>query len=189
MKQIGNDNFYSLILGIPAIILLIIFLLFFYKSIKSPVNNKLIVLTKILLGTALALSCLRYLQIDFKEVQPLRLEKIFPKTNTLLITISIFFLLFILIIKKATNKVIVSTWLVLLILNSINFLIITYEFFTWKKEPVIKSGSISEIIFSRSFEYTFSNYLMNISYPLLWIVLGIIAINRSHKGGEEKYSR
>ena len=68
MKQITDNNFLFLKFVIPIVLLFLVFLFFFFKAIKSTENLKLIILTKIILGIALSLSLLWYLQIDFTEL-------------------------------------------------------------------------------------------------------------------------
>ena len=151
--------------------------------INNSKNNKLASFTKILLGLCLALSLLSFTRFDLTEVLPINLDRILPNTNTSVIILLIFAILFILTMIKATNKKIIITWSILLIVNAINILKITYSFITWKKESIIKTGAVSDNILSHQIEeYTWLRYFVNVLYPLLWIILSVIVIWKVYQG-------
>ena len=107
---------------------------------------------------------------------------ILPNANASVITFFIFALLFILTMIKATDKIIVITWSVLLIVNTIDVLKTTYAFITWKKEPFVKTGTFSDAILSHMIEeYTWSRYFVNVLYPLVWIILCVIIIRKIYQ--------
>ena len=112
---------------------------------KNQKNYRLTIVTKVLLGICTLLAFLNFFTFDVTELLPINLDRIFTNTNTSRITFFIFAVLFSITMIRTTDKIIGSTWLVLLIVNTINILKTTYNFITWKEIPILKTGTISDI--------------------------------------------
>lgn len=179
MQQLSNGTHDYLLVGIPSIAIAILFLIWFYMAIKSQRPNKLNRLTGVLSATILAITLLRYIHIDITEVLPLKTERILPGMNAFPLISLIFLTLLIFSFGKYAKEAVQACWILLLIANSLDFCLITYEYLTWTKETaVIKEKATIEHILNRSFEYTFSRYLFKAAYPASWMILSLTAVKK-----------
>ena len=179
MKQLHSNNYSYLIFGV-SILAALFFLYHFFKAIKSLTINRLLFLTRVLLLTSIVISLVKY-QFDISPILPLRFEDMPFGFHNSLINIFAYLFLLLLTFSKMSWQSMIVTWVIILLFNCFAFALTTYNYLTWSPQPLKNTTKVDEIIFGHIMEYTFSRYLFNIAYPIFWIVLSSMALNKSRK--------
>jgi len=168
----------NLIIYGPYVVLLILFLIFFYRAIRFYGVQKLKKFTVVMLGAFVVAFALRFFKFDFFDWVPIQFLKIAGNgntTNLLILLMMIFFVTSITKIHIEKNaRFLTLNWL-LIGLFSVAFMgWLTYLYMAWE-EPV-KKNPTSLLQINVDLHLVRDFYLKQMIYPFLWVVVCCISL-------------
>lgn len=172
----------NLLLYGPYVILLILFLIFYYRAISFHGITKMKKFTVVMLGAFVVAFALRFFKFDFFDWVPIQFLKIAgdgPVTQVLILLMMIYFVIAITKIRTEKNARFLSvTWLLIgLLCFAFNcWLIFLYA--RWKPSLVKADGSM---VYPLDLRMVRTFYLTQMIYPFVWTLLCSISLWKIRK--------
>jgi hypothetical protein len=190
LDKINNDSLEYIFYGI-FITAIIVFVIYFYRSIAAKGIQRIKIFTLAILGIAILANFLfiltiSYLGLDFTEYLPARLilrpnheyVRLALKSGLLVY----FTAAFIILLSGKKIRFLKSVWVVFLLFNLADILLNFYFYITWVKPVAISNPkTIAEMILSHSVDFRREKFLQYMIYPFFWMVLSFIAIKKIAK--------
>jgi hypothetical protein len=172
----------NLIIYGPYVILLILFIIFFYRAIRFHGITKLKKFTVVMLGAFVVAFALRYFRINFFDWVPIQFLKIAgsePVTNLLILLVMVFFVTAIAKIRTEKNARFLSvTWLLIGLFSLAFNCWLTFLYARWQP-PISKSDNPMAIALDLHISPNF--YLREMIYPFLWVMVCSISLWKIRK--------
>lgn len=167
----------NLIIYGPYVILLILFIIFFYRAISFHGITKLKKFTVVMLGAFVVAFALRYFKFDFFNWVPIQFLKIAgnePITNLLILLMMVFFVIAMAKIRTEKNARFLSLTWILIGLFSLAFNCwLTFLYARWQP-PIQKPTGPLQINIDLHMVRNF--YLYQMIYPFVWTLVCSISL-------------
>ena len=166
----------------PYVILLILFVIFFYRAIRFHGITKLKKFTVVMLGAFVVAFALRYFKFGFFDWVPIQFLKVAGNgntTNLLILLIMIFFVISITKIRTEKNtKFLTVTWLIIGLFSVAFVCWLAYLYMLWDS-PVFNQPNIPGVIIKPAAPINI--YLKEMIYPFLWVIACCISLWKIRK--------
>jgi len=161
----------------PYVILLVLFIIFFYRAVRFHGITRLKKFTVVMLGAFVVAFALRYFKFGLFDWVPIQFLKITGNgntTNLLILLIMVFFVISITKIRTEKNTKFLSvTWLIIGLFSAAFVCWLAYLYILWKA-PVKDQPNIPGLIIEPATPVNF--YLKEMIYPLLWVLVCWISL-------------
>jgi hypothetical protein len=190
VKQLNPDNLFYFIYIIPAIVIAGVFLFFFYKALAGkgtqPIRRLTLCIAIVAIVAYLFLFIVPALTLTILDYLPLRLMDMQTHNITRFILrwgFTIFFAVIIVVLSLKNNVSFIKwVWVFFLVFNIPEILINLYQFFIWVKPVPIKNPTTSaELIMNHFNDFSRERYLLQMLYPLFWVLSSIAIIKKMVK--------
>lgn len=161
----------------PYILLLVLFLIFYYRAIRFYGITKLKKFTVVMLGAFIVAFALRYFKFNFFDWVPIQFLKIAgnePITNVLILLMMVFFVTAIAKIRTEKNARFLSLSWLLIGLFSLAFGCWLTYLYAHSDAPVNRPTGPLHIAIDLSTIKSF--YLRQMIYPFLWVMVCAISL-------------
>ncbi|OQP40708.1 hypothetical protein A4H97_13875 [Niastella yeongjuensis] len=152
----------NLIIYGPYILLLILFLIFFYRAIRFHGITKLKKFTVGMLGVFVIAFALRYFKLNFFDWVPIQFLKVAGTGNTTILLILLMMIFFAMSIAKIRTekkaRFLSLNWLLICLFSVAYIFWLVYLYMLWK-EPTGRAAYMKQMI-----------------YPLLWVLVSGISL-------------
>lgn len=185
MKQISGGILLSLIMALPYLLLLTLCILFFCRAVFYKGMQKMQFFTVFVSGASALFLLLMPLTRGFAGLMPVRF--ITAPAGTMLQWLLIlallvcYVLVFVLALKENAMRIVIYTWLVILLFNIADIMRNGYLFLTWV-EPVVNEHpkTIPEMILSHV-RVRRESFLYHMIYPFFWVVISLVCLAKIRK--------
>ena len=191
MQQLSSNNTPYLIgIGVTLTIVIFLFALFFYRSVKTAGDGKLFNFTFVILAIGFALNILvfamsQYVGLDLTDLLPLRINSLFSVFGSAVswLLFSVFFLAFsILFFRNRSTpdgRLLKIVWIFFLCFNLLEVLLNLYSYFSWT-EPVAVvihyKTTAEKMIMEHVRSFKKENYLIYSIVPAIWSMISSISV-------------
>jgi hypothetical protein len=163
----------------PYFILLVLFIIFFYRAARFHGITKLKKFTVVMLGVFVVAFALRYFQFSFFDWVPIQFLKVAGNANTINLLIFLTMIFFVVSITKIRTeknaRMLTLNWLLIGLFSIAYIGWLAYLYMNWK-EPVINENAspVQKIIMTHIMSR--SGYTKQIIYPTCWVLVACISL-------------
>jgi hypothetical protein len=175
----------NLIIYGPYVILLILFIIFFYRAIGFHGITKLKKFTVVLLGAFVVAFALRYFRFDFFDWIPIQFLKVAGTgntTNVLILITMAFFVMSIAKIRTEKNaRFLTLNWLLFGLFSVAYIGWLVYLYMLWKEPVINENAPFTERILQVHILNGRTGYMKQMIYPFLWVLASGISLWKIRK--------
>jgi hypothetical protein len=170
----------------PYVILLILFIIFFYRAIWFHGITKLKKFTVVVLGAFVVAFALRYFRFDFFDWIPIQFLKVAGTgntTNLLILLTMAFFVISIAKIRTEKNaRFLTINWLLYGLFSAAYIFWLVYLYMHWKAPAIDENAPLLErSLQARIIINGRSGYIRQMIYPFLWVLVSGISLWKIRK--------
>ncbi len=169
----------NLIIYGPYVVLLLLFIIFFYRAVSFHGITKLKKFTVVLLGAFVVAFALRFFKFDFFDWIPIQFLKVASTgttTNLLILLTMCFFVLSVAKIRTEKNaRYLTLNWLLYGLFSMAYIGYLVYEYARWTPTPELHHGLDIKLFYDRTY------LLKQMIYPELWVLVSCIGLWKIRK--------
>jgi len=173
-------------MALPYLLLGVLILVFFFIALFSKGMQWMSLFAMLIAGISAMFLLLQRIGIDFTTMLPVRLmatrgHPVLQMMQALLLTVA-YIGVFIAALRQRDIRVIIFTWLIILLFNAGDMLVNAYRYFTWVK-PVAKVYSTmpESIIMEHVTGNRRGRFLSGMIYPSFWILISTFSLAKTVK--------